>query len=227
MSLKLPGPQMMIFFRHSAEKMRIGIPSLFQMVFPIPQAQIRISLNMHTKGPKKEALIVFLSNNTTWASNSKSLLCSDAFFEESDVLMLGEHRYIDVETIVSSLRARGYKVFTNPAEYTGTSDKGAPGGELLAFKNHLTSLPIDPLFLDSVIRDCAGIPLRFAAAVLRLRHFNILFICAYMWDSKGSGEYNTLMLKSIAWLMHILGCPFTLGGDINFAKQTLAASDWL
>ncbi len=45
---------------------------------------------MHTKGPKKEALIVFLSNNTTWASNSKSLLCSDAFFEESDVLMLGE-----------------------------------------------------------------------------------------------------------------------------------------
>ncbi len=72
---------------------------------------------------------------------------------------------------------------------------------------------MDHMIIDNVRRECSGLPLRIAAAILRLRRFSALFIYAYMGYTEGIGEYSTIILKSIRWLVYMLGCPFILGGD--------------
>ena len=40
------------------------------------------------------------------------------------------------------------------------------------------------------------------------------------------GELNTNILKSIHWLIYLLGVPFILGVDFNLNKQVVAEADW-
>jgi len=171
-------------------------------------------------------LSLYFSNMTCYGPQAKTYMYSEQILS-NDILMFVEHHLLETDkfNILSDLKKWGYTVYFTPAQLTHQSESGTHGGELIAIKFHLQQQSIDCKVWDYVQR-VTGLPIRFAAAILRLKKVSILLIAAYFWDGEGLSGRNDIIFRQIQMLRQILGLDFLAVADFNMSPDAIRQSHW-
>ena len=154
--------------------------------------QINYRKSIETDNPKM-GTSVFMSNVTALSAHAMEYLFTHQ--QHNDILSI-------VETSIVPNRAFYYKrqfernnrkIYSNDGVPSPLGGK-AHGGELLAVKQHLNSMPIDQSILDCIAQQTNSI-LRISAMTFRIQGMTLLIINAYFFDTIGTFPINKLSNK--------------------------------
>ena len=97
---------------------------------------------------------------------------------------------------------------------------------MIAWQRHLNISPVDPHILSHIAaytKQSASL----AGCIVRLKHFSLLLVSIYLYDSEGLSARNLAILSQLYYLVLALNIPFICMGDFNMTPEDLHVSGFV